>query len=276
MTKFVILEPVHWPQRRGQGRMVAPLLALTGVVGLSLHSNRCDGERQKWGGSKTQTYLGFVQRGETTARAHGDGPILCSSVVDEGSAPVIFRWKGLAGRHQGAQAMLLDPTMERERLCFDLVAMASPSQTRLASSGFSNAPLARRTRRTTSWRAPLAFHSINLARMVVECHARGISRVWHSLMICGWNSRPSTRRFIGSLLQLVADAESVQFQLKSDSNSRYMEIESKGGKRQCWLRLRTNPVRLGWPMRTSLNRVVYGSILRPTSLLWSTVRSWGP
>jgi hypothetical protein len=47
MTKFVILEPVRWPQRRGQGRMVAPLLALTGVVGLSLHSNRCDSERQK-------------------------------------------------------------------------------------------------------------------------------------------------------------------------------------------------------------------------------------
>jgi hypothetical protein len=29
-------------------------------------------------------------------------------------------------------------------------------------------------------------------------------------------------------------------------------------------------------MRTSLDRVVYGSIPRPTSLLWSTVRSRGP
>jgi hypothetical protein len=29
-------------------------------------------------------------------------------------------------------------------------------------------------------------------------------------------------------------------------------------------------------MRTSLDRVVYGSIPRPTSLLWSTVKSRGP
>jgi hypothetical protein len=42
-----IPEPVRWPQRRGQGCVVVPLLALTGAVNLALRGTSSEGEQWK-------------------------------------------------------------------------------------------------------------------------------------------------------------------------------------------------------------------------------------
>jgi hypothetical protein len=161
--------------------------------------------------------------------------------------PAIARPNRGAKRNHRLPAVLLDWLIGPGWQQLGVPTMASPSWTRLASSGFSGTASAPRTRCTTPWQPPLASHNVNFARTATESHARSIARVRRSLMVCGWNSRPLARCFIGGLLQLIADVESILFHLKSDSNSWYLEIESKGWKRRRWLRLGTNPVGLGRP-----------------------------
>jgi hypothetical protein len=143
---------------------------------------------------------GFLPRARRSREGSSSGRWRCLPPLLQGDrlwcySAVLRPSKG-AKRNHRLLVVLLDWLIGHEWKRLGVVTTTFPSRTRLASSSFSGA----KNKTYSSMATSSCFPWHKLARIATKSHARSITRVQHSSMVCGWNSRPSACHLIGGLL----------------------------------------------------------------------------